>query len=340
LNFASGTWKAFVATPGEVTRSVIPTIPATNGGGVASGDTTNGTTGSNYSSGYTSKTYRLGDLNLLVPKEIYGLTGAATQFFVKVLDSKGNVINNVNIFWSYGDGLEGLNSTSSHIYRSSGDYTVTVEAENGSKYGVERIKVRIDDPKIYISKFSTSTLTIQNDSDEELDIGGFYIWSDQGIFKLSRKLIISPKSELNIDGTLFENKNLTNVKLMNSLLQKINYKDDVNENANLNVIQNSLNNNLFLNTNLNASTSSNLRLRKIKATSTNIQSNKISSTNKIYMNTNPNIKSTQNFSSSTSLIATSSRNIVQDHNSSSSSNAVKQSNNKTFLQKWFKWIYE
>ena len=247
LNYIAGatsTWQVFIESPGVVSpqnavqnnsaNATSSNSTSTSSATTTSSSTTDTTTNTGatnfYSSGYTNKTYTLGDLNMLTPKEVWTVAGANTYFFVKPIDSKKNTVPS-NTYWSFGDGAEGLGSTTTHRYYNAGYYTAFVESEISNAYGVERIAVNVASPDISISEVGEGYIIIKNNSSTELNIGGFIIGSDQGFFKLSRHLILKENSELKIDGRVMGFTNLTNPKILSSDMANISvYKNKANIN--------------------------------------------------------------------------------------------------------------
>jgi hypothetical protein len=78
--------------------------------------------------------------------------------------------------------------------------------------------VNIVSPNIEISEVENSadgaSVTIKNNSDDEIDIGGFVLSMNLGFFKLSKHLIILPNSEIRLSGETLGFKRADNVRLL------------------------------------------------------------------------------------------------------------------------------
>lgn len=221
----------------------------------------------------SNRAYTLGDLSLSVPREMETVAGQNTEFNVKILDGKKLPVKD-NIFWSYGDGSEGRGATTSHRYLSQGVYTAFVEADMPNGYGVSEIKVKVYNPDISITKVNNeingmgdsvkSSVTIKNNSNNNLNIGNFILSMDQGIFKLSRQLLLPAKSELILNGDTLGFKKASNVKLLfsdNTFLTQ--YTEPINnfKNSSFDMVQQIKNNTLPTTTiNIVSATSSNSAL--------------------------------------------------------------------------------
>ncbi len=218
LNFINNNWVAYTQSPSATTTYNIPNTNSANANTNTTSNTNSNTVSTNvtsYATGYTKRSYTLGDIGMLTPKEIYTVVGAETEFFVKPIDNKKNVIS-TNTYWSYGDGAEGYGTSTKHRYQNAGEYIAVVESEVSNAYGIERINVKVLNPDILISEVGDSFVKIKNNSDEELNIGSFIVASDQGMYKLSRHLILKAKSEIKIDGRVLGFSKLTNVKILSA----------------------------------------------------------------------------------------------------------------------------
>jgi PKD repeat protein len=78
--------------------------------------------------------------------------------------------------WNFGDGTTAEGSGVSHVYRFSGEYTVTLEAFYGSLKNSDRITVAVSDPDAVITRVATGTagfIEISNPSGREIDLAGW-----------------------------------------------------------------------------------------------------------------------------------------------------------------------
>ncbi len=234
LNYIVNVWLPFMASPGASSTMQEVTIES-------AATTTSTTSTIVYNTGYSSGTYRLGNIKMLVPKEMDVALGSEAEFFVKFVDSKDNILN-ANIYWSFGDGGEGTGATTTHRYYREGTYIAFVEGSTPSAYGVERIMINVTKPQVEIREVTSEYVSLYNKSDEDIDIGGFKISSDQGIFKLSRRLILPANKTITIDGNISGyGGTINNVKLLtayNTLVFDYNYNKSLSL-YNINIIASS-----------------------------------------------------------------------------------------------------
>ncbi len=189
-----------------------------------------GSTATNFTKGYTHRTYVLGDLKMITPKDVWTVAGADTEFFVKSINSKNKTLP-VTTYWSYGDGAESYGASTTHRYYNKGKYIAFVEVQLPSAYGSERINVHVALPDVIIKEVGEDYIIIKNNNEEDLDLGGFMINSDQGYYILPRHLIIAKKSELIIDGRIFNFQRLSNVKILSpnqDIISKYEPKHEIN----------------------------------------------------------------------------------------------------------------
>lgn len=170
-----------------------------------------------YNTDYIRKTFTFGDLALLSPRTVTGVAGGSTLFWVKAIDSKNNSLIS-SVIWSFGDGSGSTGASTTHRYVYPGNYIATIDTETNSVYGFERISVSIVSPNISITEVSNATdgssVTIKNNSDDEIDIGGFILSMNVGFFKLSKHLIIPPQSYIKLSGETLGFKRADNVRLL------------------------------------------------------------------------------------------------------------------------------
>lgn len=238
LNYINNLWQAYKESPSA--SSTLEIIINTNTNSNLDTNNTNSTsTNTNTSTSNTatnnyvsysssgSNRYILGDLKLLAPREINTVVGAETDFFVKSIDNRNNPVI-TSVYWSFGDGAEGVGTSTKHRYQNAGTYSAFVESEVYNSYGVDKIMVKVENPNIEISEVTNNYVEIFNKGDVELNIGRFIIMSDQGSYQLSRMFVIESNSKVKIDGRVLGFSKLTNVKLMsayNTLVTKYENKN-------------------------------------------------------------------------------------------------------------------
>ena len=220
-------WKSYTATPGAT--STLNKIKSTsNVSGTESQSPSEANASSYYTSGYYSRTYTIGDMRVIVPKDIYGIAGGETYFPSIIMNSKKEILKG-DFLWSFGDGSSLATSTPKYIYKNPGEYIATIEAQQSgtSLYGIERVIVHIVAPDIIISDYvneeknipfwrqdNKGYIELYNRSNEEVNIGGFYIEGGGGNYQLSKFFIIPAHSKVKIYNNILNLQTLDNPKLL------------------------------------------------------------------------------------------------------------------------------
>lgn len=190
LSLINGSWLPGNSTPGDANVAFSGSVSTTP---TSTSSATTQTSSNSYVQ-TTKRTYLLGDIHMLTNKEIFTTAGASTYFETRNADSKNtNIVGTV--YWSFGDGAGAVGATSSHIYQNSGDYNAFLEVENSNVYGIEKVTVHVRDPKLKV--YATSSgIVVENIDDEDIDIGGFNIMCDTGIFQIARHFLINKNSKV------------------------------------------------------------------------------------------------------------------------------------------------
>lgn len=105
--------------------------------------------------------------------------------------------------WSFGDGIAGRGKEISHTYQFPGEYIVVVNGYQDDEYATSRIDVKVVDPQIEIINVSSGleAIEVRNNSNEEINLGGWLILSGQEKFIIAKDTIIKPRSKLYISTT-------------------------------------------------------------------------------------------------------------------------------------------
>lgn len=218
-------WYSFIASPGATTTRATTT---SSGSVVESQSPSQASVSSYYTQGYSSRTYTIGDMRVIVPKDIYGIAGGETYFPSIIMNSKKEILKG-DFLWSFGDGSSLATATPKYIYKNPGEYIATIEAQQSgtSLYGIERVIVHIGAPDIIISDFvneekdipfwrqdNRGYIELFNRSGEEVNIGGFYIEGGGGNYQLSKFFIIPAYSKFKIYNNILNLQTLDNPKLL------------------------------------------------------------------------------------------------------------------------------
>lgn len=110
--------------------------------------------------------------------------------------SKENLIP--RYLWNFGDFKTETGRKNTHIYRDTGIYEVVLEAKTKGYTGISRTEVQVVKPQLTILK-ATSTISIHNDSKQEINIGGFVFDYEKGQFKIPSNTIVKGENSIFLD---------------------------------------------------------------------------------------------------------------------------------------------
>jgi len=135
-----------------------------------------------------------------------GFVGAPLSFdgHIKSLKNSVKDISTTSLTgaWSMGDGSEYLGSSLSHTYQFPGDYIVIFNATYGDTTAVSKTKVKIVAPEVSLGFDLSGYTRISNNSDFELNVGGWILESEKRRYILPKDTIIAKKSSIKLPGII------------------------------------------------------------------------------------------------------------------------------------------
>ena len=136
------------------------------------------------------------DIVLYLPAEKIVVAGAPTLFSVTSMNHAGKAIDNMNYTWAFGDGGQGMSSSTTYRYYYPGRYALIVEGSNGLIAGTGRMLVKVVSPDIVISKIGTgkysSFIDITNPNTYDLDISFWRLSLDGALFPFPKNTVLLP----------------------------------------------------------------------------------------------------------------------------------------------------
>lgn len=136
------------------------------------------------------------DILLYLQQEKVVVAGAPSIFSVSALTQSGKQIPNITFAWSFGDGGQGVGSSTVYRYYHPGRYVAYVDASNGLVAGKARILIRVVSPEIYLSNIKNSKygqyLEINNPNVYELDVSTWKLSIDGAIYSLPLNTVLLP----------------------------------------------------------------------------------------------------------------------------------------------------
>lgn len=116
--------------------------------------------------------------------------GSPVMFEAYAIDSKGVKSQNISATWSFGDGSQAGGVKAMHTYKYPGNYIVILNANAGGNEAVSRAEVRVFAPKIILALEDDGAVSLANNSENEINIGGWKIVGTNGTFIISSDTIV------------------------------------------------------------------------------------------------------------------------------------------------------
>ncbi len=138
----------------------------------------------------------LADIVIYLPNEKIVVAGAPTVFSSTALTQSGKTIDNVRFAWTFGDGGQGVGSSTTYSYFYPGRYVVYVDATNGLIAGKARMLVKVVAPDLQLSSIKKSKhghyIEIYNPNSYELDISTWKLSIDGAQYVIPINTVVLP----------------------------------------------------------------------------------------------------------------------------------------------------
>lgn len=207
MSFASG-WPAGDSTTKEtMQRSVSGWITA-QGTPKAENVTSNNTESEQDSNSFEDAVIEQEDGYLIdVRAPQHAISGVAASFYGYVEDEMSGRSEG-RYYWNFGDGAvsetwlrTGSKKPVQHVYVAPGTYSVLFEYNTNSFEGGEPIiskrhTVTVNDPAVEISSVSHAGVTIKNSSSIDIDLSGWYVRQDSGLFQIPLHTVVLSSSSV------------------------------------------------------------------------------------------------------------------------------------------------
>jgi hypothetical protein len=138
------------------------------------------------------------DFQVTAGRPRLGFVGAPLTFEGKIKVAKNTSSGSLQGIWSFGDGTEQTGERVRHSYEFAGDYIVVLNASLGDSSAVTKIKVKILEPQVNLNFDGQRALEITNESNYELNIGGWILETADRRLILPRDTLIAKKSSIKI----------------------------------------------------------------------------------------------------------------------------------------------
>ncbi len=129
------------------------------------------------------------------------IVGADVSFVGYIISIENMSESAVKFDWTFGDGGSDSGRNVSHVYKYPGQYTVVANARSKDLNAVARTEVLVVKPEISIKEVvvgfaGKSSLVVENNSNYEVNLGGFRIKNENSEYVLPVDTIIKPKKEI------------------------------------------------------------------------------------------------------------------------------------------------
>jgi len=139
-------------------------------------------------------------LRISAGRDRFSSVGGDIVFKAYVDDSDTGSFNysprSVQYEWNFGDGSVKRGQKVIHSYKHPGRYNVVLNASLRDEEAVSRIVVNVISPEIEIGEANGDLIRIENNSEGEVNLGGWILSSDMNEFEMPRDTIISENSHI------------------------------------------------------------------------------------------------------------------------------------------------
>jgi hypothetical protein len=181
LSFISSLWTRGSATPGATNQESLAIV------------TTTATTTDNQTT-VAQMSPPTPDIVFYMPAEKIVIAGADAELSTYGMTRAGKPIENLVYTWAFGDGGQGIGSSTLYRYAYPGRYVAQVEGTNGYVKSVGRIIVRVVPPDIAISNIGVGKygnyIEITNPGGHDLDLSQWKILINGASFPFPKNTLI------------------------------------------------------------------------------------------------------------------------------------------------------
>ena len=113
-------------------------------------------------------------LEIAAGRNRLAFAGTPMHFTARSVLGKIDTTSATQFVWTFGDGGIATSTNPDHMYLFSGDYQIVVNAVAGANQSVDRLLVKVEDPKFVLQIGSVGTagfVEIENKGDREINIG-------------------------------------------------------------------------------------------------------------------------------------------------------------------------
>lgn len=221
----SGSWVFAVPTPGGANAQISSSPPSNNSsnssGNSNASSTDNSTasstsdTSSNNSNEDSSQAYSSQSLiyggpdnepfDLSIGRNRLVTVGEPVTFQPKLIPNNVSY-SGMSFHWAFGDGLEWNGISATHTYEYPGNYIVVVDASRYGDEAVAEAKIKVVPAFVHISDTANNLTVIENDGNDELNLGGWILADDKERFIMPQDTLVSAHSSITVPASVMKAK--------------------------------------------------------------------------------------------------------------------------------------
>jgi hypothetical protein len=225
ISLISGTWTNSTATPGASNQQAAQVPIGTTGT-----STTATTTLSENQGTIRQMSAPSPDIVIYIPSDKTVVAGAKMEFTMSGMTRAGKTIDNLTAHWAFGDGGEGMGTSTNYIYAYPGRYITQVEGTNGFITGAARMIVTVVAPDMKITGFGSSKygsyIDIANPNRYEIDLSQWKLSINGATYPFPKSTILGAGNTTRLSGlamgfasTTITNE--TNIKILFPTLEEV-----------------------------------------------------------------------------------------------------------------------
>ncbi len=132
--------------------------------------------------------------------ELFGTEKAVLNVSIPLIarltTKSGTIDSSAQVTWSFGDGSSAVGTNVEKTYRYPGTYLVTVLASDGEARAREEMTIKVTSALVRISTITSDGIIVANDSLNRLDLSGWRLRTDTGLFRIPDGMTILPQANV------------------------------------------------------------------------------------------------------------------------------------------------
>ncbi len=127
-----------------------------------------------------------------------GVAGADIKFSGQALGIEKEPLENARYLWTFGDGARAEGKTVLHAYQFPGNYIVFLNVSSGKYSTSDRMDIKVGENNLKIVEANKDYVELNNNSNYELDISGWFLRSGMKFFRFPEITMMSKQASIKI----------------------------------------------------------------------------------------------------------------------------------------------